>query len=524
MKRVWVIAALLSTLAVGDDKWLRLRSGPFEVLSNAGEKPARERLFEAEQFRQALGDVLGKKDLGSVWPIRMLVLKDKRAAVPGGIAMGRDSWMSAATSLEWRLACARIFIDDNANRLPPDIERGLIQLISTLDIKGTKLALGAPPAEKTRDWVRVWLLSTTPDYRGRMRVFISNVEQGADYDVAYKNAFEKRSAQLEKEVDAALASGKFDPVPVPGRALSEKDFTVREAPVHEGAIALADLAAADPSRASDAQKAYKAAGGVEGDEGLKQFAAATKAGSKNAKAWLALNTREGFLKAVELNPRWAEPHVKLAGLEQDPGRKATEFQKAVKLEPRNAALWKQLAMALMDARQYGMAAKAWTGAELASETSEERAAMHQARLDIESTRADFAESERKKRLEAEARDLQRVKNLALAEVREAEAKTNSKLHGERGEKPEEVVRFDDLDKPKRFEGSLEKVDCQPNGQAKLTVRGADKKPAVFIILKPDAIGIAGGGDKGLSCGVQAPARAVVIEYGSSRDVQTIEFK
>lgn len=525
MTRAGIIAIFAAGAVLGADKWIRLKSGPFEVLGDGGERQARERLFEAEQFRQALGDLLGKKDLETVWPIRILVLKDKRAAVPGGIAMGRDAWISVSTGEEWRRTAARILIDDNTNRLPAEIERGIIALISTLDIKGTKLTLGAPPAEKTRDWVRVWLLATAPEYRGRMRVFIQNIEQGADYDVAYKNAFEKRAAQIEKEVDAAMAAGKFEPVGVPGRALSEKDFTVREASTHEGAVAMADLAAVDPARAQEAAALYRAAGGAEGAEGLKQYAEATKAGSRNARAWLALDTREGFLKAAELNPRWSAPHVKLAGLETDPGRKATELQKAVKLEPRNAEVWKAFALALVDARQFAMAAKAWTGAELASESPEARAKMHQARMDLEGQRADFEESERKRRIEAEARELQRVKNLALAEVREAEAKANAKLRSEHGDKPEEVVRIEDLDKGKRLEGVLERVDCLPKGQARLTVRtAASAKPQLFLIEKPESVGMSGGGQAALVCGVQKPARTVVIEYTSQQSVQSIEFK
>jgi len=523
VKRTLLTAIAAATCLVADDKWIRLRSGPFEVLSNAGEKLARDRLYDAEQFRHALGDLLGKKDLSTVWPIRILALKDKRLSVPNGMALGRDSWIGASADEAWRRACARVLIDDNTLRLPAEIERGIIALISTLEINGTRLALGAPPAERTRDWVRVRLLATAPDYRGRLRVFISNLEQGGGYDVAYRNAFEKRAAEIEKQVDAAMSASPTEAVPVPGRALSEKDFTVREALPHEGAVALADLAAVNPSRAAEVDALYKAAGGVEADEHFKRFPAATAAGTKNPRAWLGLDTRDGFLKAAELNPRWSEPHMRLAALETDPGRKATYLQKAANAEPRNAAIWKAFALALTDARQFAMAAKAWTSAEFAAQTEQERASMHQARLDIEIKRADYEESERKKRLEAEARDLARVKNLALAEIREAEASVNNKLRNEHGDKPEEVVKLEDLDKPNRLEGKLERVECLAKGQARLTVRTDDKKTTQFMILNPTAVAI-GGGQTWLGCGILKPARTVVIEYLSARDVQSIEFK
>jgi hypothetical protein len=516
-----VFFVLLGLCTSAEEKWVRMRSGPFEVLSNAGERPARERLYEAEQFRWMTGQLLGKEDPGTVWPIRIVVLKSKRSAP---LAMGRDSWISTDIDDAWRSACARILIDDNTGRLPPEIERGLIALLSRLRVSGPKLTLGTPPPERSRDWARVRLLATTPDYIGRFHVFISNLEQSADYDVAYRNAFQKRQADIEKEVDAAMASGNVEPASVSGRALSEKDFTAREATPHDGAIALADLLGSQPATQSEAQALYRKAGGVEADEGLKQWDAATKAGSTNARAWFGLGTREGYLKAAELNPRWAEPHVKLAAFEQDPGRKATELQKAAKLEPRNAATWKALALALIDARQYVLAAKAWAGAERASPTPEERATMHQARLDLETARADYEESERKKRLAEEARDLQRVKNSALREIREAEAKANQQLQKEHGAKPDAVIKMEDLDKTNKVTGRLERVDCLKNGEARLNVRSdADHKLLQFTIADPKSIAISGGANKALGCGPQHPARAIAIEFRSARDVQTIEF-
>lgn len=504
-----ILLILLALSANAEDKWIRIKSGPFEVLSNAGERPARERMYEAEQFRWALGQLTGKPNLTTVWSIRILTLKDKRNAP---LSFSRDSWISAgAIDENWRKECARILLTDNTRRLPPDVEQGLMELVSTLQVNGTRLSIGAPPAGKTRAWARMRLLATAPEYYGRMRVFISNLEQTADLDIAYKNAFQKRAADIEKE---AAAATNFEVVPMSGRALSEKDFTVREATAHDAAIALADLTR-DPA-------AYTAAGGPEGAEGLKHFDEATAADSKSARAWLALGTREGFLKAAELNPRWAEPQIRLASLEQDPGRKATYLQKATVLDPRDTATWRALAHALLDARQYAMASKAWSGAEQSAPTLEERAQIHQARLDIESKRADFEESERRRIRDEEARDLQRVKNLALAEVRAAEGKVNDKLKSEHGDKPEQVVRIEDLDQGKKLSGKLESVECMANGQARLLVR-AEGKPWRFVVQDPGAIHVAGGGEKSLGCGPQKPPRTIVVEYRSLTEVQSIEL-
>ena len=528
MKPLAIVALSLLCLRA-EDKWVRIRSGPFEVLSNGGERAARERMYEAEQYRYALGQLLGKKDLAAVWPIRMLVLRDKKQAAdmaqPDGMTRSREAWVSANFDDSWRKGCARVLIADNTNRLPPQVERGLISLVSTLEIKSTKLGLGAPPPDRTRDWARMRLLAAAPEYVGRMRVFISNLEQTPDLDVAYRNAFEKRAAEIEKQVDASLAAGVFETAPMSGRALSDRDFTVREATAHDGAIAIADLLAANPARAGEAEAAYKAAGGVEGDEGLKKFDAATKAGSLSARAWVGLGTRAGFLKAAELNPRWAEPDLRIAALETDPGRKATYLQKAANLEPRNAATWQALALALVDARQFVLAAKAWSGAERASESPEQAARIRQARQDLESKRADFEESEHKRRLDEAARDLARVKNSALAEIREAEAKANHRMQSEHGPAPEAAVKWEDLDKPNKLDGKLERVDCLANGQARLNIRiDGGNKLVQFLIAAPDSVAINGSGAKSLGCGPQKPSRALSIEYGSKRDVQSIEFK
>ena len=50
------------------------------------------------------------------------------------------------------------------------------------------------------------LLSVKPDYAGRTRVFINNLEQGGDFDLAYRNAYQKSRAEIEKQLDAYMQS------------------------------------------------------------------------------------------------------------------------------------------------------------------------------------------------------------------------------------------------------------------------------------------------------------------------------
>ena len=74
---------------------------------------------------------------------------------------------------------ARILLYENTSRLPQPVEDGLIELVSTLEVEGTHITLGAPvpKAEQSRGWAMMHLLTVTPDYSGRTRVMISNLEQ-----------------------------------------------------------------------------------------------------------------------------------------------------------------------------------------------------------------------------------------------------------------------------------------------------------------------------------------------------------
>jgi hypothetical protein len=550
------MAALAILPAASGEDWLRFRSGPFEVLTNAGERPAREQAYDAEQFRYALGSLLGKQDLGSTFPIRIVVLKDKEAsqyAVPGGLAMSRDAWISVATGdkdlgPEWRKTCARILLDANSGRMPPGIERGLISFISTLEVNGTRLTWGAPPptAEKTREWAAIEFLATNADYTGRVRVFISNLQNGADYDGAYRNAFEKSAAEMNKQIDAYLQAAKFDPAPFSGRALSARDFTARAADAYDGRLALADLRLTNPAHASEAEAAYKALTGAEAQEGLgflalragrkdakSYFESASKAGSRNPRAWVEVGTREALLKAVELNPKWEEPHVRLAALETDPGRKATELKRAATLEPRNATLWKALALAATNANQFGEAGKAWLAAERASASPEEREQIHQARLDMERQKADYEAAERQRQADEQAREIQRLKDQAMADIHAAEDKARKEMNTNRGPAPAKVEQWlDGSEGPsQQVSGMLERIECIGR-QARLWITDNDAKKVQLLVPDPGKIALSGSGELSFTCGLQKPARKVTIDYTPAPNarlktignVQVIDFK
>jgi hypothetical protein len=169
---------------------LLFKSGPFEVLSMRGDKEGREALNFLEQLRNALGWQLGNTDLQMTWPLR-LVLVEKRDPQYLTPKLGRDAYMMSAYELtpEAVTNVVKLLLDNWPGQLPPDLERGLLQVYSTVKIDGTRITLGTPPATKDRDWSRAHMLSVHPDYSGKLRVLLGNLSKGVEPEVAYKNAF-----------------------------------------------------------------------------------------------------------------------------------------------------------------------------------------------------------------------------------------------------------------------------------------------------------------------------------------------
>jgi hypothetical protein len=528
MQMVRLAAVILLPLAVlGAERWTAFRSGPFEVLSADGEKHGREALNVLEQFRNALGQSLGKQDLVTLWPVRVVAFENARKAAGydlGTLTLRRDNYIGAMADeapvpVSFFKDLARILIEGNAGRMPDGIERGLVDLFSTLDIQGTRVTLGqpVPPSERTGDWARIHMLAVDPNYSGKLRVLLGNLQQGAEPEPAYQNAFAKTPAEVEKEAAAYLARGVFETISVSGRAIAvQRDFPARPVEGAAGALALADL---KPSEAAyqAVLKQYPAA--PEPHEGLGHFEAAAKAGSRNARVYLELRD---FNKAAELNPRWAEPHRRAARKESDPARKIAMLKKATSLDPRNAGLWEELAVAQTGAEQFADAARSWGAAERASPDEAERARLRQARRDLQEQRAEQEAAERRRAAEERERELQRLRDEAIARIRAAEAKANE------GSPPPDPGRkveqwWDGPRAESKVSGVLEKVDCLGT-RSRLVVLSNGKR-IQLLVADPSKITIMGGGTRSFTCGIQRPPRPVTIEYfAATGEAQIVEFR
>ena len=534
-----------------------LKSGPFEVVFTGNDKPAREKLMYLEQFRETLRVITGKQDMRSVWPIRVLVYKN--ASPTAGFPLGRDARMAAvpeagAFSRESLKELARIMLYENTNRLPEPVEDGIIELLSTLEVNGTHLTLGAPvpPAERSHGWALMQLVTTNPDYSGRSRVMISNLEQSGDFEAACHNAFEKSAKQINEQADAYLKAGNFATASVSARSLSPvRDFKLSQLETDEAKIAQADLALATGSK--QAAAAYTPLHGAQAAEGLGLIAvkehksnealqllrSAIESKSENPRAWLELGVLEAdeakatedLKKAAELNPRWAEPYFRMGERQQDPAQKAEQLKKAANLEARNIDYWQALARADIAANNFIDAQKAWGGAERAAANDEERARIHQVRLQLERERADFEAAERKRIADEKERDLQRVKSQSEAAIHAAEADARKRLNPEGAPVPKAETWYEESQANAKVEGVFARLDCLGKS-ARLVIQTGDGKTVLLLVPDPSQIVIVGGGEKSLGCGVQRPPRKVAVQYLAKPDAkqktvgeaQTLEFR
>ena len=533
---------------VAEDRWEAIKSGPFEVYTTGSDKIAREKLMYLEQFREALRVITGKPDLRSVWPVRVLVFKNAKQmpASSTPFALGRDARMlavveSAAFSRESLKELARIFLYENTNRLPQPIEDGLIELLSTLEVNGTHVTLGTPvpEAERSHGWAFMQMVTVNPDYAGRSRVMISNLEQSGDFEAACRNAFEKSLAQLNQQADAYLKSGNFATTSLNARALSlTRDFKLVQTDADSGKIALADLLLA--TGAPQAAAAYEGLHGAPAAEGfgllaLKEhkenearrlFQSAIDSQSENARAWLeagrlepdAAKANADLKKAAELNPNWAEPYIRMADVDKDNlEQRAAMLKKAATFDPRNIDNWQALARTEIAAKNFPEAQKAWAGAERAAANDEERARIHQVRLQVEQERADYEAAERKRIAEEREADIQRVKSQSYAAIHAAEADANKKLNPDGSAPPKPIGWYEELHGNAKVEGLLQRLDCLGH-QARLVIL-ADGKTMQILVRDPSQLVVVGGGEKAFGCGVQKPAQKVLVEYIAKPDAK-----
>ncbi len=555
------IAALLWLVSVGaaEERWIEMQTGGFQIFSNAGAKPGRETLVRFEEFRFALAAVLGKPELQLEPPARILLFKTgTEAASFPATQTGRDRFAivlaaGAPVPREVFRDVALQLLESNSGRMPAEIEKSLADLYSTAEIIGIRVTLGKPlPAsERTKTWAKLHMLSTDPSYYGKLKVLFSNLQKGSDTVPAYRNAFGKSEAEIDREAERYLAAGNFVTVSAPNRPLSpERDFPEKPVEPRAAKLAIADLLSGKGSRAiyesliREGQYVPEAHEGLgllslrekAPDAVLRHFKDAMDAGTKQARPFLEYARLESnpesaipaFERALELDPKLAEAHFLIAGRLTDPKKRIEHLTSAASLAGRNPEYWKALGEALLGEKRFGEAAKAYTQAEHASNGDRQRTEFREARLGLEQQRLDYEAAERKRIAEEKERELRKLKEVAIAEVRALEAKANqANAPDEPGRK---VVEWWDGPKASgKLRGSLKQVDCIGK-LARLVIESEDRKAVRLLVRDPAQITIIGGGERSFGCGAQKPRR-VIVEYfpksnpklATQGEVASIEF-
>ncbi|MGA2436507.1 MAG: hypothetical protein ABSG25_14625, partial [Bryobacteraceae bacterium] len=555
MLRLSAFLFLLPLFLFAENRWIEVRSGPLDVLCDSGDRPARAVTNQLEQIRWALGTALGNQNLKTVWPVRILTIENGPAQPP---ALVRNNYIAsiaagAPVPREWLRAYIALLVESNAGRMSEKIESGLEDFYSLAQVAGTKITLGEPPpaGERTLDWARISLLQIDPNYSGRLRVLLYNLQQGADSAPAFRNAFGKTEPEIDAIARANLASNNFPADVIGGRALDpRRDLFVREAPGPLAAIARADLEFARSSGRSAYENLLTSAP-AEAHEGLaliylregktaeaqRELAAAIEAGTQSARAYCEqakldpdkTKTIPLLEKAVALNPNWAAPHAFFASRIVNPDKKLQELSSAAKLEPRNAANWRALAGEYVKQHKYPDALKAWAAAERAAASDAERAAIREESRDLGARRLEFEQADRQRAEQEKQRALQQVKDASMAEIHAAEERANQ---GQPAPPPNrKIVQWQNGPEPTaKVRGRLVRVECL-RGATRLTVESADGKLTRLAIHDTGHVTVNDVNELALGCAAPATPRQVTIGYvpksdaklGTAGEAATIDF-
>ncbi|MBK5295143.1 MAG: hypothetical protein JJE04_26145 [Acidobacteriia bacterium] len=513
--------------------WSLFRSGPVEVLSSANDKESRQVLATFDQLRYITAKLMGRQELTPLWPVRLVVV-NKRPGQDGPSAhleLRRDAYSArlmagAPVPVEMLREFLQILIRDDTVALPVEVEQGFIEALSHAAVDATRITFEAPPdkTRRTKEWARMYLFALHPDYSGRIRVFFSNLGQGAGLDTGFRNSIGMSAADVDAEVARRLEAGQFEPLTQIGRALNpDRDYRPRPVDALRALVFLADLQ--DPAAARKSYQTVLNRGAQDPDayDGAGLYAEAVAKGSENARAWVRhgqslkdpVAARAAYQKAAQLNPRWSEPHIRSGELEATPGKQYPYFKKAADLEPRNTALWEKLAETQLAAKDFSGAGQSWRMAARTAPTEKERQRLEQRREAFEQRRIDLQVAEQKRIEEEKRKELAALKEQALANIRAAELRANAAA-GAADPNRKVVDWWDGPRNTASFTGQLERVDCL-KGQLRLVLRGANKKLVQLLIADPGKIVLSGGGEHTLGCGVQKPPRRMKVDYSPKKD-------
>lgn len=533
--------------------WREFRIPPFEVIGERDSGAVRAFLGDIFQYRYLLATAFPGKELNAQWPIRIWILdsadaqrETEGARLPVVVdryvaVLGRSPSLSA--NLRYRIA--QTILHDNLRPMPDWFERGLLSLLGGARIEGQVIQLAEPvsPERRDLDWARVYALLASKESVPALSALTGNLEKGMDIRLAMHNSYQTDLAKLDAQAKAVLASGVAKPVLFSGLANNpKKDFRDWYVPLGYGPLARLSQAAArhdaaalrgalaslrpryqefDPrARAQmEAIDALNALASGETGEGARLLKDLTSLGfTKSARVYLeaAKLTNDPAEKkrlatlAGECNADWPEVDRVLAGLEADAPARAKLLYAAARHDPRNRALWEEVADAAVKARDFALADAALEGAERSAGDGAEKEKIRAERWRLKDERARKEDEDRQSKIAEERKEIEALKARTMSRIEEALARANRQNESPGVEKLK-VVKMEDLDQEESVTGRLIRIECRSGGNLVLELEGAAERTRLLL---PDAskVKIEGGGALSFRCGVQSPALAITADY------------
>jgi hypothetical protein len=228
--RQLLLLSLVPCLLAADDHWIKFTAPPFEILTDAGPRAGRDTMVRFQEFRHALGQLVGEKDLQTPQPVRILVFKNARGwTSPAPITEGRDRYAillqeKASVSPAVYGDLIRLLLKSNTAQMPPAFEHGLVEFLSTFEVRGIRITVGTPPPQPDLDWARIHLLVVDPEYFDKLRVLLYNLRKGVDEEPAFRNAIGKSRAEIEAQAVRHLAAGDFQTTSLSSLPMADSDF------------------------------------------------------------------------------------------------------------------------------------------------------------------------------------------------------------------------------------------------------------------------------------------------------------
>ena len=285
----WVSILVLSLSATAEDRWLRLQSPHFELITNTGAGPGRDVLRRFEQIRHVFESRTGRGALTPL-PVRVFVFRNESDFQPYQVnqnAAGyyqagyeRDYIAMQSTGVEtYRVVYheyTHLLLRHAGYKVPVWFNEGTAELFSTAEVGKTEVRIGdLIPAhvltlrdERMLDlqtlttvdhdsehynergksgifyaqsWALIHMLNFAPEYRPGLPNFLRMILGGEDAVRSFQQAFGKSPAVVLHDLQSYLRSARFE-----GLRFKASKFDVGKVPAEpygalDAQLALADL-------------------------------------------------------------------------------------------------------------------------------------------------------------------------------------------------------------------------------------------------------------------------------------------